>query len=146
MIRHRFFWLTALALMAMSATQKLQAQMLPQAFGKLDLNAAIQSLPAKSNKPFVDRRLLDNGEVGVRVFRVYNPVPQHNHAFSSTYLTIASGEAVFRIAGGKPFTAGKGDMVFWERGVDHAVEKITTHPLVFIAIDAPVRREGDVQK
>lgn len=118
----------------------------PVAFGKLDIQSAIAALPESSDKPFEDIRLLDNGEVGVRVFRVYNEVPRHNHAYSSTYLKIESGRALFSIEGVEPFEAGTGDIVFWERGIDHEVTKILEHPLVFISIDAPTRREGDVQK
>ena len=82
----------------------------------------------------------------MRVFRVYNPVPRHNHAYSSTYLYIKSGRGVFRIEGGEEFEAGAGDMVFWERGIDHEVVRIMEHPLTFVAIDTPVRRTDGVQK
>jgi mannose-6-phosphate isomerase-like protein (cupin superfamily) len=133
-------------LTAMILTNPASAQQLPQTFGKLDVQAAIDSLPKSSDKPFIDVRLADNGEVGVRVFRVYNPVPNHNHAFSSTYLSIKSGRAIFSIDGGKPFEAAAGEMVFWGRGVNHQVIRILEHPLVFLAIDAPTRRHSDVQK
>lgn len=134
------------ALTGMSLTISATAQQLPQSFGKIDVLAAIDSLPESSDKPFVDRRLADNGEVGVRVFRVYNPVPTHNHAFSSTYLSIKSGRAIFSIDGGQPFEAAAGEMVFWSRGVNHQVIKILEHPLVFLAIDAPTRRQNDVHQ
>jgi len=117
-----------------------------KAFGKLDITAAIASLPKTSDKPFVDVRLLENGEIGVRVFRVYNPVPRHSHTHSSTYLNIVSGRGIVRIDGGEPFEAGVGDMVFWERNVDHEVVKILEHPFTFLVIDAPVRQEGDVHR
>lgn len=117
----------------------------PRDYGRLDLDAAISRLPAQSDKPFVDARLLDNGPIGVRVFRVYHRVPRHHHAFSSTYLVIQSGRARFRLEGKETFVAGKGDMVFWERGVDHEVTEILEAPLVFISVDAPTRREGDAR-
>jgi len=139
--------LTLMAVLtAMTLTTPALAQKLPQTFGKLDIQAAIESLPQSSNKSFIDVHLADNGEVGVRVFRVYNPVPSHNHAFSSTYLSIKSGRAIFSIDGGRPFEAAAGEMVFWGRGVNHQVIKILEHPLVFLAIDAPTRRQNDVQK
>jgi len=118
----------------------------PQAYGAVNIQAAIKALPDSSNKPFEEKRLVDNGEVGVRVFRVYNSVPVHNHAYSSTYLKIESGSAIFSIDGGKPFKASAGELVFWERGVNHQVLEVLSHPLVFLAIDAPTRRENDVQK
>ena len=134
------------AITAMTLSIPSMAQQLPQNFGKLDVQAAIDSLPKSSDKPFIDVRLADNGEVGIRVFRVYNPVPIHNHAFSSTYLSLKSGRAIFSIDGGQPFEAAAGEMVFWGRGVNHQVIKILEHPLVFLAIDAPTRRHNDVQK
>ena len=117
----------------------------PQAYGKFDLKAVIDSLPESSDKPYAEVRLLDNGGLGVRVVRVYHPVPRHHHDFSSTYLSIQSGRALFSIEGGEPFEAGAGEMVFWERGIDHEVVRILSHPLVFLIIDTPTRREGDVQ-
>ncbi|MGB1800335.1 MAG: cupin domain-containing protein [Gammaproteobacteria bacterium] len=117
----------------------------PKSFGNFNVKAAIDSLPETSIKPFVEIRLVDNGEIGVRVLRVYNPVPRHSHAYSSTYLKIESGRALFSIDGGKPFEAGAGDFVFWERGVEHEVLQILEHPLTFLAIDSPTRREGDIQ-
>ena len=143
MIKHFTFMAV---LTAMTLTTPVLSQQLPQTFGKLDIQTAIDSLPKNSDKPFIDVRLADNGEVGVRVFRVYNPVPTHNHAFSSTYLSIKSGRAIFSIDGGQPFEAAAGEMVFWGRGVNHQVIKILEHPLVFLVIDAPTRRHNDVQK
>jgi len=126
------------------ATKNTLAQE-PKAYGSFNVNAAIDALPETSIKPFVDSRLVDNGGIGIRVFRVYNPVPRHNHAYSSTYLKIESGRALFSIDGGEPFEARAGDFVFWERGIDHEVLQILEHPLTVLAIDTPTRREGDVQ-
>uniref|UniRef100_UPI00192E63C8 hypothetical protein n=1 Tax=Marinagarivorans algicola TaxID=1513270 RepID=UPI00192E63C8 len=50
------------------------------------------------------------------------------------------------IKGSEPFEAAAGDMVFWERGIDHQIIRILEHPLVFLSIDAPTRRHNDVQK
>ena len=132
-------------LILISINQTSLAQ-LPVSFGKLDLNSAIASLPKMSVEPFESIALLDNGETGVRVFRVYNPVPRHHHAYSSTYLKIHSGRGRFRINNGNIIEAGAGDMVFWERGIDHEVVSIIEHPLTFIALDTQVRRDSDVQK
>lgn len=118
----------------------------PEPFGKLDISAAIKSLPEASDKPYVDVRLVDNGTTGVRVFRVYNPVQRHNHAFSSTYLKIESGRAIFRLEGETTFEAGAGEVIFWQQGIDHEVVEILKEPLVFLAIDTPTRRVDDVQK
>ena len=138
--------LTSILLIStMLLATKLSFAQEPKAYGSFNVNAAIDSLPETSIKPFVEVRLVDNGETGIRVFRVYNPVPRHNHAYSSTYLKIESGRALFSINGDKPFEVGAGDFVFWERGVDHEVIQILEHPLTFLTIDAPTRREGDVR-
>lgn len=142
-MKEHFTWVALLT--AIILTTPVSAQQLPKTFGKLDVQAAIDSLPISSDKAFIDVPLADNGEVGIRVFRVYNPVPKHNHAFSSTYLSIKSGRAIFSIDGGKPFEAAAGEMVFWGRGVNHQVIRILEHPLVFLALDTPTRRHNDVQ-
>jgi len=138
------FLTTVIAAMLMAGTAF--AGDMHKTSGKLDITAAIASLPKTSDKPYVDVRLLENGDIGVRVFRVYNPVPRHSHSHSSTYLSIVSGRGVFRIDGGETFEAGAGDMVFWERNVDHEVIEILEHPFNFLVIDAPVRQKGDVHR
>lgn len=116
----------------------------PQTFGHLDIGGAVAKLPRTSKHVLEEQRLIDNGLTGVRVFRVYKPVPRHHHKYADTYLYILSGRAEVSINGRKPIVAGAGSLVFWQNGVDHEVTQILDEPLVFLAFDSPVRREGDV--
>lgn len=118
----------------------------PQMYGKVSIEKAIAALPKSSDNGFEEIRLVDNGDTGIRVFRVYNPVARHNHSYSSTYLKIESGRGLFRLEGKETFEAKEGDLMFWQRGVDHEVVDIIKGPLVFLAIDTPTRRSDDVQK
>lgn len=138
-------WLAAIITgLLLTTPVRADEKIFPKIFGSADSNAAIASLPEKSEKPFVDRQLIDNGDLGMRVFRVYNPVPRHQHKFSDTYLYIVSGEAEILINGKDKMHGKPGDVLFWQAGVDHEVPRIIKHPLVVLAIDNPFRREGDV--
>lgn len=116
----------------------------PQAFGKLDIAAAVKAMPETSDRPLVEKRLLDNGTTGIRVFRVYKPVPRHHHKFSDTYLYVLSGEAEVEIEGKTKMIAKAGDLAFWTSGTDHEVTRLVKEPFILLAIDSPFRREGDV--
>lgn len=131
------------ALVALAASFSAHA-LEPQQYGKVDIDAATSQLPTNSDKVLEEARLVDNATTGVRVFRVYRPVPRHHHKFADTYLKILSGKAEVSIDGEKPFVASAGEMVFWRAGVDHEVTRIIQEPLVFLVFDSPVRRKGDV--
>jgi quercetin dioxygenase-like cupin family protein len=118
----------------------------PMTFGQIDVESAIKSLPSKSDKALEEVRLIDNGHLGIRVFRIYSPVGRHQHQFSDTYLHILSGKAEFAIEDGETFQAGEGELIFWVKGTDHSVLKIIEHPLVVYAVDGPTRRPNDVLK
>lgn len=113
-------------------------------YGRIDVAEAQASLPESSENTIEEARLLDNGDLGMRVFRIYGPVPEHHHTFSDTFLKVLGGEAEIAIDGKKPFTVIPGDVVFWRAGVPHAVFSIAGGPVDFLSIDTPTRREGDV--
>ena len=48
-------------------------------YGVIELEEAIATLPESSQKIIHDKRLLDEENRGVRVFRLYKPVPAHYH-------------------------------------------------------------------
>lgn len=135
---------SAALLGVLSATASFAEPLNPRDYGLLDVAEALASLPESSERTIREVRLLDNGDLGVRVFRIYGPVPEHHHAFSDTLLKVLAGEAEIAIDGGKPFTAAPGDVVFWQAGVPHAVLSVAGGPVDFLAIDTPTRREGDV--
>ena len=116
----------------------------PKRYGKASIAQAITSLPQSSEQLLEDVQLVDNGSLGIRMFRVYGPVPRHQHQYSDTYMHIVSGRGEFAVEDEPPFEAGAGDMIFWVRGTDHQVVRVLEEPLVVYAIDSPTRRLGDV--
>lgn len=112
----------------------------PKRYGKANIANAIAALPQASERVLEDVQLVDNGSLGVRMFRVYGPVPRHRHQYSDTYLHIVSGRGEFAVEDEPSFEAGEGDMIFWVRGTDHQVVRVIEEPLVVYAIDSPTRR------
>jgi hypothetical protein len=49
----------------------------PQFYGKRDITSALKALPTESDNVISEVRLIDNGDIGIRVFRVYDTVAQH---------------------------------------------------------------------
>ena len=80
------------------------------------------------------------------MFRIHNPVARHNYAYSSTYLKFESDRGLFSLEGKEAFEAGRGDLVFWRRVVDHEFIDVIEGQLLFLAIDTPTGRCDDVQK
>lgn len=119
--------------------------LLPADYGHFDLAAVRAELPKESDRAMVERRLVDNGGTGVRVFRVYRPIAAHYHHYSDTVLKVLAGEADLVIDGGEPLHVQPGDVVFWRAEVVHAVTGVRKGPVDFLAIDTPVRRPDDVQ-
>ncbi len=116
----------------------------PKRYGKANIAEAVAKLPEVSERVLEDVPLVDNGSLGVRMFRVYGPVPRHQHQYSDTYMHIVSGRGEFAVEDEPSFEAGAGDMVYWVRGTDHQVVRVIEEPLVVYAIDSPTRRPGDV--
>ncbi len=116
----------------------------PRQYGSVSVTDAVSDLPNTSDKPLEHVHLVNNGAVGIRVFRIYSPVRRHQHRYSDTYLHILSGRAVFAIEDNEPFAAGAGDLLFWQQGTDHQVIRVIEGPLVVYAVDTPTRRLDDV--
>jgi mannose-6-phosphate isomerase-like protein (cupin superfamily) len=80
-----------------------------------------------------------------RVFRVYRGTPPHYHANSDEYLYVLSGRGTFWMEDvGDQAEFGPGDLLFFRRGVVHALPDLLEKPVVFFSVDAPRRDPGDV--
>lgn len=112
-------------------------------FGVIELEQAIADLPLASQKIIQDKRLLDSENKGIRVFRLYKPVPPHYHEKSDTILYLLEGEASFVIDQAAPKRVKAGSVLYWQRGVIHAVTEIHTETATFLAIDVPKRDPAD---
>lgn len=116
-----------------------------QKFARFDLRAIAAGLPETADTLLVDRYLTDREAASARVFRVYRGTPPHYHANSDEYLYVLSGRGTFWM--GDPSDQaqfGPGDLLFFRRGVVHALPDLLQEPVVFFSVDAPRRDPGDV--
>ena len=109
-----------------------------------DILAIARNFPDSADTMLVDTRLTNEPEASSRVFRVYTTVPPHYHATSDEYLFVVSGRAIFSMGQMAPADVGPGRLVFFKKGVVHAIEPIGDEPLVFLSVDTPRRDPRDV--
>jgi mannose-6-phosphate isomerase-like protein (cupin superfamily) len=109
-----------------------------------DVPAIAASLPETAETMLVDTRLTDEPAASSRIFRAYHPVPPHYHATCDEYLYLVSGRATFEVDGGPARELRAGQMVFFKKGVVHAIPELLEHPVVFLTVDTPRRDPRDV--
>lgn len=112
---------------------------------RFDVHAIAASLPDTAATLLVDVYLTDREAASARVFRVYRPTPPHYHATSDEYLYVLSGRGAFWMGeAGSAAAFGPGELLFFERGVVHAMPELVEHPVVFLSIDTPRRDPTDI--
>ena len=109
-----------------------------------DIPAIVAQLPDNAETMLVDTRLTDEPSASSRIFRAYHPVPRHYHATCDEYLYLLSGRTTFEVDYGEPRELRAGQMVFFKRGVVHAIPDLLEHPVVFLTVDTPRRDPRDV--
>jgi mannose-6-phosphate isomerase-like protein (cupin superfamily) len=109
-----------------------------------DVAAIAATLPETADTMLVDTRLTDEPSASSRIFRAYHPVPRHYHATCDEYLYLVSGRATFEVDYGEARELRPGQMVFFKRGVVHAIPELLEHPVVFLTVDTPRRDPRDV--
>lgn len=115
------------------------------ATGRFNIRDIARSLPASATTLLVDRYLTDRPSASARVFRVYKPTPPHYHVNSDEYLYVISGRGTFWMQDPQSVAEfGPGELLFFERGIVHALPSIIEEPLVFLSVDAPRRDPGDI--
>lgn len=114
-------------------------------FARFDLRAIAAALPETADTLLVDRYLTDREAASARVFRVYRGTPPHYHANSDEYLYVLSGRGTFWMRDASDLAEfGPGDLLFFRRGVVHALPDLFEQPVVFFSLDAPRRDPKDV--
>lgn len=108
------------------------------------LGAEADRLPGGGSSAIVDRRLIDNIDAGVRMFRVDRPVPRHLHRKSDEYLYVVSGRAVLVTGDDPERVLRPGDLIHYGRGTWHEVPRILQAPFVVLAFETPARDATDV--
>jgi quercetin dioxygenase-like cupin family protein len=109
-----------------------------------DVQAIAASLPETADTMLIDTRLTDEVAASSRIFRAYHPVPRHYHATCDEYLYLLSGRTTFEVDGGEPRELRAGQMVFFKKGVVHAIPELLEHPVIFLTVDTPRRDPRDV--
>ncbi|MCK8787729.1 cupin domain-containing protein [Roseomonas sp. NAR14] len=112
---------------------------------RFDLHAVAARFPESADTLLVDTYLTREEAASARVFRVYRPTPPHYHATCDEYLYVLSGRGTFWMetaANGGEFAPGQ--LLFFRRGVVHALPDILEAPLVFLSVDTPRRDPRDI--
>jgi mannose-6-phosphate isomerase-like protein (cupin superfamily) len=114
-------------------------------FGRFDLNEVAKSFPDTAKSLLLDTYLTNESAASARVFRVYRGTPPHYHANCDEYLYVLSGKGTFWMgsaANGGEFAPGH--LLFFKRGVVHALPDIIEGPVVFLSVDTPRRDPKDI--
>lgn len=115
------------------------------ATGRFNIGDIAESLPDSATTLLIDRYLTDRPSASARVFRVYKPTPPHYHVNSDEYLYVISGRGTFWMQDPETVAEfGPGELLFFERGIVHALPSILGEPLVFLSIDTPRRDPKDI--
>lgn len=109
-----------------------------------DIAALASTLPDAAATMLTDLRLTDEPSASCRIFRVYRPAPAHFHLSCDEYLYVLSGAAEIVLEHDAPRTLSTGELVFFRKGVVHALPRILEHPFTVLAIDTPRRPPADI--
>ena len=113
--------------------------------GRFDVAQIAATLPETATTLLVDHYLTDREAASARVFRVYRPTPPHYHATCDEYLYVFSGRGTFWMedeASKAEFAPGQ--LLYFRRGIVHALPDLIETPIVFLSIDAPRRDPKDI--
>ncbi len=116
-----------------------------QATGRFDIAEIAAAFPATAKTLLLDRYLTDTPHASARVFRVYEPTPPHYHANSDEYLYVFCGRGTFWMedpASKAEFAPGQ--LLFFRRGIVHALPDMLEGPIIFLSVDAPRRDPKDI--
>jgi mannose-6-phosphate isomerase-like protein (cupin superfamily) len=126
-------------------TRTLKMQKAPAAFGWFDVKKIADSFPPKADTLLLDTYLTNEEAASARIFRVYRPTPAHYHATCDEYLYVLSGRGTFWLD--NPENGGAfepGQLLFFKKGVVHALPKMDEEPVVFLSVDTPRRDPKDI--
>lgn len=111
--------------------------------GIVDTRDYLALLPEVSDRAIVDISVNARRDGGVRLMKLYAPIPQHTHT-GSTYLYVLSGTGRFQIEDREPVEVGPGGLMYWEAGVAHGMPELVDGPVTVMAFDTPFRDPDDI--
>jgi mannose-6-phosphate isomerase-like protein (cupin superfamily) len=115
------------------------------ACGRFDVHAIAQTFPAAADSMLLDVYLTREASASTRVFRVYQSTPPHYHRGSDEHLYVVSGRGTFWMEDPEHIEEfAPGHLLFFRRGIVHAMPTILEGPVVFLAIDTPPREPTDI--
>jgi mannose-6-phosphate isomerase-like protein (cupin superfamily) len=123
----------------------MSSEQAPPSTGIFDIASIAASFPETAETLLLDQYLTNREAASARVFRVYRPTPPHHHTQCDEYLYILSGRGTFWM--GDPSTKAEfrpGQLLFFQRGVVHALPDMIEGPIIFLAIDTPRRDPTDI--
>jgi mannose-6-phosphate isomerase-like protein (cupin superfamily) len=112
---------------------------------RFDLKEVMASFPPTADTLLLDTYLTNEEAASSRVFRVYRPTPPHYHATCDEYLYVLSGRGTFWME--TPENGGEfapGQLLFFKKGVVHALPTMLELPVVFLSVDTPRRDPRDI--
>ncbi|VFU07163.1 Cupin [Methylocella tundrae] len=114
-------------------------------FASFDLHDIARSFPDAAETMLLDTYLTYEPAASSRVFRVYRGTPPHYHATCDEYLFVLSGRGTYWMgsaANGGVFAPGQ--LLFFKRGIIHAMPELIEGPVVFFSVDTPRRDPKDI--
>jgi mannose-6-phosphate isomerase-like protein (cupin superfamily) len=115
------------------------------AYGRFDVKKIADSFPPRADTLLLDTYLTNEEAASARIFRVYRPTPTHYHATCDEYLYVLSGKGTFWLD--NPENGGAfepGQLLFFRKGVVHALPNMYEEPIVFLSVDTPRRDPKDI--
>jgi mannose-6-phosphate isomerase-like protein (cupin superfamily) len=115
------------------------------AYGRFDVKKIADSFPPRADTLLLDTYLTNEEAASARIFRVYRPTPAHYHATCDEYLYVLSGKGTFWLD--NPENGGAfepGQLLFFRKGVVHALPNMYEEPIVFLSVDTPRRDPKDI--
>jgi mannose-6-phosphate isomerase-like protein (cupin superfamily) len=109
-------------------------------FSRFDVFEIAKKFPDTADTMLLDTYLTNEEAASSRVIRVYKPFPPHYHPTCDEYLYVLRGKGIFWM--GSPEQAREfepGHLLFFRKGVVHAIPEMTELPVVFLSVDTPRR-------
>ncbi|KGT88850.1 hypothetical protein NG99_20465 [Erwinia typographi] len=109
-----------------------------------DLEEKKKLFPDSADSLIVDMYLSDNPQGSVRLFRVYQQVPEHYHKQCDEVLIVIAGDLEFQTDGEPAKVLSKDQLVIFRKNTVHSIKPSGDNPVYFLSIDTPGREASDI--